>query len=74
MSEEARGSDFRERLKQLEGGKVTVALDLSWTWKERQIEGTLLHIGRDYVAMEESFDGRRYDIPFAQILYVTTTS
>ena len=62
---------FRRRLKEFEGSEVTIALDLAWTWKERQIVGNLRFVGRDYVTLEETFDGRQYEVPLDQILYIT---
>ncbi len=62
---------FRRRLKKFEGSEVTIALDLAWTWKERQIVGTLRFVGRDYVTLEETFNGRQYEVPLDQILYIT---
>lgn len=62
---------FRRRLKEFEGSEVTIALDLAWTWKERQIVGTLRFVGRDYVTLEETFNGRQYEVPLDQILYIT---
>jgi hypothetical protein len=62
---------FRTKLKECEGSEVTVALDLAWTWKERQIIGVLRFVGEDYLTLEEEFNGRVYQVPLEQILYVT---
>jgi len=71
MAEPTDLESFRRRLKEFTGSEVTVALDLAWTWRERQIVGVLSFVGRDYVTLEESFDGRQYEIPLDQILYIT---
>ena len=71
MIEGGDSETFRRRMKEFEGTEVTIALDLAWTWKERQIAGILRFVGRDYVTLEESFNGRLYEIPLDQILYVT---